>query len=98
MLLRNARCGKAEADLVALAPGGRTLVIVEVKSTRTRDEDPVGRVDGWKRLRLERLGMAALRRNAHGATGVRFDVISVIFDGLRVRRVVHRPGCFDASH
>ncbi|MCA9284916.1 MAG: YraN family protein [Phycisphaerales bacterium] len=97
LLAANARIGRDEADLIALAPDRRTLVVVEVKSTGSTRRDPVARVDRRKQQRMQRLAAAALRWPGHGATVVRFDVIGVVLEGRRVRRLEHRPGCFDAK-
>ena len=97
VLAANAKIGHDEADLIALTPDRRTLVVVEVKSTESAYRDPVVRVDGRKRQRLQRLAAAALRWPGHRATAVRFDVVGIVFEGRHARRLEHRPGCFDAD-
>ena len=72
-----------ELDLVALAPDGRTLVVVEVKTRRItettrpnapRPEDALTRT---KRKRLVRLARTEAKRRSMERAPLRIDVIAI---------------------
>lgn len=81
MLARNYRNAQGEIDLVAQAPDGRTIVIVEVKSsepdTKRDGPRPEVRVNPHKQKQLAALAMQLVRRYRLQDRPVRFDVIGV---------------------
>lgn len=96
VLGRNVRLARIEADLVLLAPDGKTLVIVEVKTLADDRRQPVERVDATKRRRLERFAALLLRQPRHRGRGVRFDIVGVRPGRWRMR-VQHLPGAWRAG-
>lgn len=80
---RNVRSSMGEIDIVAIAPDGRTLVIVEVKTRRApevvtahtpRPEDALTRD---KRRRLLRLAQVEAKRRGMARAPLRIDVIAI---------------------
>lgn len=84
ILARNWRIRAGELDIVART--GRTLVVVEVKSThtglRTGPVTPALAVGPDKQRRLRRLAEAWLAGKGRGTMirDVRFDVVGILFD------------------
>lgn len=83
VLARNVRTKMGEIDLVAIAPDGRTLVIVEVKTRKAprvrtprtpRPEDALSRD---KCSRLVRLAQAEAKRRGMTRSPLRIDVIAI---------------------
>ena len=71
--------GRDEADIVALAPDRRTLVIVEVKTRRAERPSPEEQVGRAKRRHLLRLaGRLASSAEAEGRP-IRLDVIAIVW-------------------
>lgn len=84
ILATNWRCADGEIDIVAL--DGREVVVVEVKTRRTRRFGPaVEAVTHEKHLRLRRLAYLWLREQEVDAAAMRIDVIGVDLDGSEVR-------------
>ncbi len=77
ILHRNLRLRRDEADIVALAPDGATVVIVEVKTRAGDFAAPEVNVDGRKRRNLRRLAMRLRTMPAFAGRPVRFDVVAV---------------------
>ena len=77
----NLRVGRDEVDL--LMREGETLVFVEVKLRKDRDDAPFA-VDAAKQRRISRAAVVYLAE--HGLLGrpARFDVVSVEFVGARL--------------
>ncbi|MCX5385969.1 YraN family protein [Streptomyces sp. NBC_00083] len=98
VLERNWRCGRTgEIDIVAhddTAPGGRVLVICEVKTRRTGAyEHPMAAVTAVKADRLKRLAGRWLAD--HGGPppgGVRIDVVGVVLPRKGAPRAEHVRG------
>lgn len=81
LLRRNYRHGRGEIDLIMQDPEG-TLVFVEVKSARTRDSGgPLGRIDGRKILRLQRLAQRFCLQMDWTDRDMRFDAVGVDLPG-----------------
>ena len=78
-LARNLRVGHDEADLVMLAPCGRTLVVVEVK-TRSSEEfgRPIESVKRGKRRALSRAAVRYMKQLRQRPEFFRFDVVEVV--------------------
>ena len=80
---RNVRFRHGEIDLIVRR--GRTLVFVEVKTRQSLSAgEGYDAVDRRKQLRLVALVDAYLAR-AKGPTDVRYDVVSLFWDGRRFR-------------
>jgi len=95
---RNLHVGRDEVDIAAMAPDGRTLVIVEVK-TRMADEIlPEEQVGPAKQRRLVRLAAKLSQQERFRGCGVRFDVIAVVWaEGARKPIIRHHEGAFLSS-
>lgn len=86
----NWRCREGEIDLVAF--DGTQLVIVEVKTRRSaRYGSPIEAVTTEKLHRLRRLAAAWSREHEVRCSGVRVDVIGLMWNGDTVR-IDHRRG------
>lgn len=81
----------AEADLIALAPDRRTIVIVEVKSRRKAAIAPEAQLNAEKRRRLRMLAERLIRANGWSDRPVRIDAVAVEFEG-RAFEVRHWQG------
>src|SRR5687767_4678096 len=79
ILERNLHVGKDEADITAMAPDGRTLVIVEVKTRVADDILPEEQVGPQKQRHLVRLAARLAQQEQFRECGVRFDVIAVVW-------------------
>jgi putative endonuclease len=98
---RNAVVPMGEADIVAQAPDGRTMVIVEVKSRRrapgqperSATTPPEAAVTRRKRGKLAAIARHLARANNWQDRPVRIDVIAVEFtDGVREPALRHHVG------
>jgi putative endonuclease len=94
VIARNVRALGGEADLVALAPDGRTLGVVEVKARRGSGAalPPEVAITPKKRRVLRRVAEGLGRRPEHAGRGVRIDVITVVLDGTRAIELRHHQG------
>ena len=93
---RNVRVGRVELDLVATR--GRLVVIVEVKTRRSRAAGaPEEAVDFRKRERLVRGASAWLAEHPGRVSRVRFDVVACEWDAARGWSLRHLEGAFDAG-
>ncbi|MSO40628.1 MAG: YraN family protein [Solirubrobacterales bacterium] len=97
-VVTNARSRSGEIDLIVL--DGTTLVFVEVKAGRlggrAGPERPAHAVDRRKAARLRRLAREWLYSTPSRprASGYRFDVVGVTYDGDRVADYEHIRGAF----
>ena len=73
---------RGELDVVAVDPGDRALVFVEVKTRRsaTAFGGPLAAVTHTKQAKLRQLGVSFLRETGTRARLVRFDVIGVVVE------------------
>ena len=93
---RNLRAGGVELDLVATR--GRLVVIVEVKTRRSRAAGaPEEAVDFRKRERLVRGASAWLAEHPGRVSRVRFDIVACEWDAERGWSLRHLEGAFDAG-
>jgi len=77
LVARNFRSGRGEIDLIMDAPDG-TLVFVEVKSNRATEKGrPLERLDGRKRLQLQRLAQRYCIHAGQEHRDMRFDAVGV---------------------
>jgi len=104
ILARNLRTRYGEIDLLAQAPDGRTIVVVEVKTSHRKGELTAGdelapevRVNHAKQHKLTALAGQVVRRYKLEDRPIRFDVIGVCFlsDGRVDLR--HYPGAFEST-
>ncbi|MEO0586643.1 MAG: YraN family protein [Planctomycetota bacterium] len=103
---RNVRVAVGEVDLLAIAPGERRLVIVEVKarSAEAAGPEPELRVGAAKRRKLVQVAQALLKQRRFAGYAVRFDVVGVdlppvgwrAWVGLERAVVRHHVGAFVA--
>jgi putative endonuclease len=93
LIERNWRCARGEIDIVASDTG--TLVFCEVK-TRSSSAfgQPAEAVVGLKAARLRGLGSQWLSTHPGSWAEIRFDVVSVMFDGRGPARISHVRGAF----
>lgn len=92
----NWRCAIGELDLVAL--DGRTVVFVEVKSSRGRGHGaPEEMVTARKQRRLTLLARRYLQARRWQGRPARFDVVAVDWDAAGEAHLRHLRGAFAAS-
>ncbi len=100
ILARNLSNAQGEIDLVAQAPDGRTIVIVEVKSrlpgTKESGPLPEVRVNVHKQRQLAALAMQMVRRYRLQDRPIRFDVIGVDLKEKGKPVVRHHVGAFES--
>jgi putative endonuclease len=94
---RNYTCLHGEIDLVAVEE--RTVVFVEVRSTRDVDESrPAASVDEKKQERLTRLALHFLQEHRLLEHPARFDVLTVTWPaGIREPHITHYRQAFEAT-
>jgi putative endonuclease len=97
ILHRRLTVGRDEADLVAVDPDGRTLVIVEVKTRSSATPPPEDAFDRGKRYRMARLAsrLAAGRKGLDGHL-VRLDAIAIIWPPGADPEVRHYVNAFES--
>jgi len=108
LLATNARSRWGEIDILAEAPDGRTLVLVEVKSRRLDAGDaenarnaadifrPEFHVNAQKQRQLVRLGVQIAQRYKLTDRPFRFDVIGVDLVASGKPVVRHYEGAFES--
>jgi putative endonuclease len=79
ILHRNLSIGRDEADLVAVDPGGRTLVIVEVKTRSSVTPPPEAGLTRDKKRHLERFAARLGRRHEYRDLPIRIDAIAIVW-------------------
>lgn len=103
ILGKNLRTPRGEIDLLAEAPDGRTVVIVEVKAGSRSAGDTEGEGAGprpeWhvtreKQRRLAGLAVQTVRRLGLTDRPLRFDIVAVIVPARGRPVVRHWPGAF----
>jgi putative endonuclease len=93
---RNHRAAGVEADLIALAPDGRTMVIVEVKTRRGDSVAAEDRIDRHKQMRLARLAIQLQRERRFVDRPVRFDSVAIVWPRRGRPEVRHIEAAFDS--
>jgi len=96
VVARNWRRPEGELDLIAKEADG-TLIFVEVRSrTGTSFGHPLETIGRTKRRRVVNAARLFLAEGPTGASGYRFDVVSVLFDaeGEREPEVTHLADAF----
>lgn len=95
ILHRNYTAGRDEADLIAVAPDGRTLVVVEVKTRSSPDPAPESAFTRDKQHKMFRLAVKLSRR--YPDRPIRFDAIAIVWpEGVKVPEVRHYVDAFEA--
>ena len=95
ILARNLTSRVGEIDLLAEAPDGRTVVVVEVKAGVAGNPPPEVHVNAAKRRKLIRLVPTWARRLGMTDRPWRFDVVAVVFSEGEAPEVRHHMGAFD---
>lgn len=96
ILERNFRCRSGEVDVVARQ--GEATIFVEVKERRGSSHgDGQEAVTFGKRRRIVRAARLFAAARGLSESVLRFDVISIGWDGEGRPRVRHEPGAFDAD-
>ncbi len=98
ILAKNLRLPMGEIDLLAEAPDGRTIVIVEVKSGSGEHSAPLPEthVNAAKERKLTALASHLVRHYGWVDRPVRFDVIGIDISGRGDPRVRHHVGAFES--
>ena len=94
---RNLRIGRDEVDLLAIAPDGQTLVVVEVKTAAASIPDPIEHINAEKQHHLTRVAAQLKKREAYANRPLRFDAISIIWPAGEEPQVRHYEAAFDAT-
>jgi putative endonuclease len=97
ILQRNLPLVDDEADLVALDPDGRTIVIVEVK-TRSGDGNthPELAITRTKQFRQARLASRLQQSRDYQNCPFRFDAVAVVIPQRGKPAIRHFPGAFES--
>ena len=93
---RNLKVDDDEADLIAIDPDGRTVVVVEVKSRVDDGTPPEAWVNSRKQFHLVRLASKLLKRREFADRPFRFDVIAVVLRKDVKPEIRHIPGAFES--
>ena len=104
ILARNLRNKLGEIDILAEAPDGRTIVVVEVKSSAVRPGDdgrsanppPEVHVNRAKQRKLVSLACQTARRNRLADRPIRFDVIGVELPTKGRPTIRHHVNAFES--
>jgi len=96
ILERNREIGDDEADLIAIDPDGRTLVVVEVKTRSDERAVPELAMTAKKKHRLTRLAARLLRDKRYADRALRFDVVAVVWPEGKEPQIRHHPGAFQS--
>ncbi len=77
---RNYRYGKGEIDIIAMDPGKKYLVFVEVKSRKNLEYgEPEYAITKNKIRQVKKIAEAYLYENEMSETDCRFDVVAILF-------------------
>ena len=94
VLDKKARTPYGELDLIAQIK--ETLVFVEVKTRSSKQFGlPEESVDLRKQKQMARLANAYIQKNALSKMKMRFDVISILYDGVNDPQIRHIQDAFD---
>ncbi len=96
IIARNLRNRYGEIDLIAIAPDGRTVVIIEVKTAEDPGARPELRVNPKKQKKLTALAAQLVRRYKLQDKPIRFDVIAVNLPEGKAPIIRHYPGAFES--
>ena len=96
ILERNMPLADDEADLVALDPDGRTIVIVEVKTRSNGMTLPEASITRTKQFRLSRLASRLQQSPKYRDRPFRFDAVAIVWPEGQDPVVRHHPGAFES--
>jgi putative endonuclease len=96
ILERNRVMGRGEADLIALAPDGLTIVIVEVKTRSSEAPPPEQQLNERKRFHMIRLAARLQRSARYRARPIRLDAIAIVWPESQTPQVRHYPAVFES--
>lgn len=98
-IARNLRTRLGEIDLLMLAPDGRTIVFVEVKTARADRKSnvpPEHRVGKHKQTKIAQLAARLIARHKLTGRPIRFDVVGVDLHEDRDADIRHYPAAFES--
>jgi len=96
---RNLRSRLGEIDLLCVAPDGRTLVFVEVKTAapdRASTVPPEHRVGQKKQRKIAHLAAKLIQKHRLTGRPIRFDIIGVTLHHHRDADIRHYPAAFES--
>jgi len=96
VLARNLRLRYGEVDLLAETPDGKTVVIVEVKTSAGRSLPPEVRVGPAKQRKLAALATGIIRRYRLKNRPIRFDVIGIDLPENQAPVIRHYENAFES--
>lgn len=96
VLHTNLAFGDDEADIIALDPDQRTVVIVEVKTRESAQPPPEASVNSTKQFRLSRCAAMLAKRAEYRDRPFRFDVVAIVWPEGSGPKVRHWAGAFDS--
>lgn len=94
ILERNFCLGDDEADLIALDPDGKTIVIVEVKTRLNAATAPESAINSRKQFRVARLAARLQKSPAYRDHPFRLDAVAVEIPAQGQPQIRHVPGAF----
>ena len=92
---QNWKIGHRDLDIVASAPDGQTLVMVEVKTRRNTDYVAPETAVDWRKIRNLASAANAYMQRYRLDFDVRFDIITVVGDGTNAH-IDHLEDAFPA--
>lgn len=98
-IARNLRSRLGEIDLLMLAPDGRTIVFIEVKTAqadRNSGIPPEYRVGRQKQHKLATLAARLIAKHKLTGRPIRFDVVGVTLHADQAPQVRHYVGAFES--
>jgi putative endonuclease len=99
ILERNYRCKGGELDIVARAPGDKSLVFVEVKARRGLAYGvPQLAVTPFKQRQISKAALTWLVHNRQQDAPARFDVIAILLDAEGRHEVEHIVNAFELAY
>ena len=96
ILQRNFHLGDDEADLLAIDPDGKTLVVIEVKTRAIDDVVPESAIDQRKQFRMARLASRLIKMQKYSDRPVRFDAVAVVWPVRGKPEIRHSIAAFDS--
>lgn len=98
ILKRNFTCRIGEIDIIAEAPNGKTIVIVEVKAASAENDamPPEIRVNHHKQKKLISLAAHYCQKHKLEDRPIRFDVIAVVKAEAQMPLIRHHEGAFQS--
>lgn len=96
ILHRNFSLGDDEADLIALDPDGRTIVIIEVKTRSDDRVPPEEAINRTKRFRMARLASRLAKTRDYQDRPMRLDAIAIHWPDGGDPDLRHYPNAFES--